>query len=126
MCCAAGRAAEGLAWIDDGIAGWRALGSTLFLPFWLALKAEALHLADRTPEALEAITKAQTLVERFENRYWWCAELHRLRGVFLAALGREEAQIEAAFRDAVLTAQHQKSISLLKRAEAGLAAYRGR
>src|SRR5262249_39128922 len=48
--------------------------STLMMPFWLALKAEALHLADRTSQALEAISEAEALVERFENRHW-CAEL---------------------------------------------------
>jgi hypothetical protein len=42
----------------------------------LALQAEALHLAGRTGEALEAISDAEALVERFENRYW-CAELQR-------------------------------------------------
>ena len=46
-----------------------------------ALKAEALHLADRTSEALEAIGEAEALAEKFEGR-WWSAELHRLRGVF--------------------------------------------
>ena len=35
------------------------------------------------------------MVERSEER-WWCAELHRLRGVFLAALGADEAKIEAS------------------------------
>ena len=50
------------------------------------LKAEALHLADRTSEALEAIREAEALVERSGERKW-CAELHRLRGVFLTAIG---------------------------------------
>jgi hypothetical protein len=48
----------------------------LVMPYWLALKAEVLHLADRTSEALEAITEAEALVVRTEER-WWCAELHR-------------------------------------------------
>ena len=65
-------------------------------PVVLALKAEALHLADRTSEALEAIREAEALAERLEER-WWCAELHRLRGVFLAAIGADETEIETAF-----------------------------
>jgi hypothetical protein len=60
------------------------------------LKAEALYLADRTSEALEAISEAEGLVERFEVR-WWSAELHRLRGVFLTAMGAKETEIEASF-----------------------------
>ena len=74
------------------------------------IKAEALHLADRTSEALEAINEAEALAERFEQR---CAfsELHRLRGVFLTALGAEETQIEASFCAAIRIAREQKSIS---------------
>ena len=48
----------------------------------------------------------------------WCAELHRLRGVFLAAMGGKEAQIEASFCEAIRIAKEQKSVSLEKRAEA--------
>jgi hypothetical protein len=95
----------------------------LTVPFLLALKAEALHLADRTGEALEAIGEAEAIAERFENRYW-SAELHRLRGVFLAALGAEENQIEASFCEAIKIAKEQKSVSLEKRAETTYAAYR--
>jgi glycogen debranching enzyme len=95
----------------------------LTVPFLLALKAEALHLADRTVEALEAIREADALVERFENRYW-SAELQRFRGVFLAAMGADETQIKASFREAIRTAKEQKSVSLAKRAEATYAEYR--
>ena len=34
--------------------------------------------------------------DRYEERNW-CAEPHSLRGVFLAALGAEESQIELRF-----------------------------
>jgi hypothetical protein len=94
----------------------------LGLPGHLARKAEALHLADRTSEALEAINEAEALAERFEAR-WWSAELHRLRGVFLAAVGADETQIEASFCAAINTAQEQKSSSLATRAEATYAEY---
>jgi hypothetical protein len=95
----------------------------LFLPYWLALKAEALHLAHCTSAALETIREAEALAERREER-WWNAELHRLRGVFLATLGAEEVQIEASFCAAINTAHEQKSVSLEKRAEATYAEYR--
>jgi serine/threonine protein kinase len=120
---ASGSTAEGLACIEQGIRGYRAAGSILNISYALALNAEALHLADRTPEALQAIREAETLVEGSEER-WWRAELHRLRGLFLAALGADETQIEAAFREAIRTARQQKSVSLLKRAEASHAEYR--
>jgi hypothetical protein len=82
-----------------------------------------LHLADRTSEALEAIREAEALAERFEGR-WWSAELHRLRGVFLAAMGAGETEIEASFCEAIRTAKQQKSVSLATRAEATYAEYR--
>jgi hypothetical protein len=85
---------------NDGIRDRWASGSILGMPIFLALKAEALYLADRTSEALEAISEAEALVERFEERRW-CAELHRLRGLFLAALGAEETQAEASFCAAI-------------------------
>jgi hypothetical protein len=50
--------------------------------------------------------------------------VHRLRGVFLAAMGAEESQIEASFGEAIKTAKGQMSISLEKRAEATYAEYR--
>jgi predicted ATPase len=43
-----GDTVEGLAWIEGGIDDWVATGSMLMVPYLLALKAEALHLADRT------------------------------------------------------------------------------
>jgi len=120
---ASGDPTEGISWIVDGTENWRATGSKMCVPYWLALKAEALYLSNRLSEALEAISEAETLVERFEER-WWYAELHRLRAVFLTALGAKESQIEAAFREAIATAQQQKSISQEKRAEGTYAEYR--
>ena len=95
---------------------------TLAVPYWLALKAEALHLAQRTSKALEAISEAEAIAERSEERDW-CAELHRLRGLFLTATGADETQIEASFCEAISAAKGQKSISLAKRAEASYAEY---
>src|SRR6516164_3223821 len=121
---ASGDTAEGsIAWIEDGIRDYRVSRSMLFVPLWLALKAEALHIADRTCEALEAINEAEAVVEKSEQRTW-SAELHRLRAAFLATLGADEAQIEASFQAAISTARQQKSVSLEKRAEASYAEYR--
>jgi serine/threonine protein kinase len=122
---ASGHPTEGITWIEGGIRDWRATGSTLGVPFFLALKAEALHLSDRTPEALEAIEEAEALTERSEER-WWSAELHRLRGVFLTTLGADETQIESSFCAAIRTAKQQNSISLAKWAAESFAEYRCR
>ena len=120
---ASGGLAEGIAWIEDGMREYRVTGSTLFVPYWLALKAEALHRADRTSEAVEAINEAEAVVETFEGR-WWSAEMQRLRGVFIAATGAKETEIEASFCEAIRIAKEQKSVSLTKRAEATYVEYR--
>jgi predicted ATPase len=114
---ASGETAEGVSWIEDGIRDYRATGSILDMPFLTALRAEALYLADRNSDALEAIAEVEELIERFENRCW-CEELHRLRGVLLAAIGAPGTQIGASFCAAISTAKEQKSVSLEKRAEA--------
>jgi predicted ATPase len=120
---ASGDAAEGISWIEQGLIDLRATGAVLVLPPHLARKAEALYLADRTSEALEAINEAVAIAERFEHRYW-SAELYRLRAVFLTAMGADEAKIEASFCEAIRIAKQQKSISLAKRAETTYAEYR--
>jgi predicted ATPase len=114
---------EGVTRLEGGIRDYRASGGMLAAPFYLALKAEALHLAGRTSEGLEAITEAGALAARTEER-WWSAELHRFRGVFLAAIGADEIQIEASFCEAIRIAKGQKSVSLAKRAEATYSEYR--
>ena len=95
----------------------------MLLQYMLALRAEALHLADRTAEALGAITEAEAIAQRTGERDW-SSDLPRLRGVFLAALGAEESQIEASFCEAIRIAKEQKSVSLQKRAEETYAEYR--
>jgi hypothetical protein len=121
-CRPSGDTAEGIPWIEQGIRDYRATGSLLGLPRDLAIKAEALYLADRTFEALEAINEAEAIAERFEYHYF-SAELHRLRGVFLTALGADETQIEVSFCAAIRIAKKQKSVSLEKRAGETYAEY---
>ena len=118
-----GNTVEGVSRIEDGIKDWQATGSMLGVPLFLALKAEALHLADRIPEALAVIGEAEALIKSSGER-WWSAEVYRLRGVFLTATDADEFHIEASFRQAINIAKEQKSVSLAKRAEATYAEYR--
>jgi hypothetical protein len=120
---ASGDTAEGISWIEEGIRDYQAMPSIRGVTDCLALKAEALHFADRTYEALEAIEEAEALVERSGAR-WFYAEFLRLRGVFLTAMGAEETQIEASFCEAIRIAREQKSVSLERRAEATYGEYR--
>jgi adenylate cyclase len=81
-----GKTAEGISTIENGIRDYRANGQALGMPHFLGLKAEALYLADRTCEALQTIEEAKAFAQS-TGAHFWCAELHRLRGVFLAAFG---------------------------------------
>src|SRR5271165_4904036 len=83
----------------------------------------AILSSDRTSEALGAVSEAQALAEKFEQRSC-CADLLRFRGVFLATLGADEAQIQACFCAAISTARQRKSVFAEKRAEAAYAEYR--
>jgi predicted ATPase len=112
----------GISLIEEGIRDYRATGSMLAMPYYLALKAEALQIANLDLEALRAISEAMAIAERTEER-WWLADLHRLQGQCLAAAGAGETEIEEAFREAIDTAERQKSISLAKRAESTYAEY---
>ena len=118
-----GDTVEGISWIEQGIKDYRAPGSTLGLPLFLALKAEALFTANRSSEALEAVEEAQAVSQKYEARCW-SAELHRLRAVFLAAMCADETQIEASLCEATRIAREQKSISLATRAGGTYAEYR--
>ena len=120
---ASGNAEEGISCIEDGIREVRANGAILAMPRWLALKAEALYLANRISEALAAIKEADALVAKYELRYVG-SELHRLRGVCLAAVGADEMQIEDSFLAAISIANEQKSVSLAKQAGETYAEYR--
>jgi predicted ATPase len=121
---ASGDTAGGIPWIEQGIRDYRATGSVQGVPYFLALKAETLFLADRTSEALEAINEAKALAERFEHRNA-LSEMHRLHGIFLAALGADENQIEASFCEAIRIAREQKSILRATCAQVTCAEYRG-
>jgi serine/threonine protein kinase len=120
---ASGNTAEGIPWIEQGIRDFQETGAMLARPYYLSLKAEALHLADRSCEALGVINEAEALAERFEQGEW-SAELRRLRGVFLTAIGADENEIEASFCTAIRIARKQKSIWLERRSEATYAEYR--
>jgi predicted ATPase len=120
---AGGKSAEGIASIELGLRDHRATGDLEPAGYYLALRAEALFLADRSSEALEAINEAELLAERFGGRAF-AAILLRLRGVVLAVMGAEETEIESSFSEAIRVAKQQKSILWAKRAEATYAEYR--
>jgi predicted ATPase len=102
-----GRMKDGIAEIHRGFADYRATGSELFSPYFLALLADA-HGRTRQAEAgVSLLADALDRVERTGAR-WIKAELHRRRGELLLALpepGQHEA--ETCFRRALAVAREQ-------------------
>jgi tetratricopeptide (TPR) repeat protein/predicted ATPase len=121
--CASGDITEGILWIERGIGEYRGSGSMIGLSFWLTLKAEALHVAKRPSEALEAIQEAEALVKK-SAQHNMDVELYRLRGVFLAAMGADATEVEASFCEAIRIAKEQKSVFLEKCSAATYAEFR--
>ena len=100
-----GRAEQGIAVIRLGLADYRATGSELFSPYFLALLADAYGRADQAADGLSLLADALDRVERTGVR-WIEAELHRLRGELQLALPEpDQSEAEACFRRALAVAQ---------------------
>jgi predicted ATPase len=133
-----GRIEDGLAQIHEGIAGYRATGAELEMPYWLSLLAHAQGRAGQLEEGLRTLAEAMRIVQQSGGRI--CeAELHRLKGELLlqqvapkdqqGAFGppdpvvidaRVVIESEACFRDAIEIARRQQAKSLELRATTSL------
>jgi predicted ATPase len=74
-----GQGKEGIAQIHQGLADWRATGTEMQRPHFLALLAEAYGKVGEAEEGLSKLSEALTLVNRTGER-WYEAELYRLKG----------------------------------------------
>jgi predicted ATPase len=112
-----GRTVDGISQMRQGLAGWQATGALSHRPYHLALLAEALaqggNARDGLTTAAEALDLCTACGERFLE-----AELHRLRGELLLAVGQAEPSMwneaHVCLRQAfdVARAQHAKSLEL--------------
>jgi DNA-binding winged helix-turn-helix (wHTH) protein/predicted ATPase len=104
---------EGLALLRGGLAAFQAIGSELGRPTFLGIAATIAADLGRRDEALETVAEALALSERTGLRYW-DAELHRLRGTFLAVV--DAAAADASFSEALTIARAQQARALELRA----------
>jgi predicted ATPase/DNA-binding winged helix-turn-helix (wHTH) protein len=86
----AGKPAEGLGRLREGIQTLRALGSDDFRTYFLSLLAATLARSGETGTALDAIAEALAAAERSGERFY-TAELHRQHGELLLATGHDHA-----------------------------------
>jgi predicted ATPase len=105
-----GDVAAGLAEIRRGIRLFRSGGNVYIMPFFLALLAEQSSRLRRVDRALAILSVALAAAER-TGEQWFAAELHRVRGVILRALG-DNHQAEAAFQQALSIAHAQQAKTL--------------
>jgi predicted ATPase/DNA-binding SARP family transcriptional activator len=111
---------EHLVRLRGSISEFKAAGSHLRLPYYLALLAQVYAQAGRIDEGLVCIDEA--LAEaRVTNERWWNAELHRLRGELLLRRDVDPADGEAALLRAIEIARSQQAKSLELRATLSLA-----
>jgi predicted ATPase/class 3 adenylate cyclase len=115
-----GQGEEGVAQVRQGIAGCRATGAEVFVPYFYTLLADVCDHLGHTDDGLQALAEAYTLVEQHEER-WWEAEVHRLRGVLLLRqTGTPQAEAEAWLQRALDVARHQEAKALELRAAMSL------
>ncbi len=116
-----GQGEEGVALVRQGIAGCRATGAELFVPYFYTLLADVCDHLGHPEDGLQALAEAHTLVEQHEER-WWEAEVARLRGVLLLRqTGTLQAEAETWLQRALEVARRQEAKSLELRAAMSLA-----
>jgi DNA-binding SARP family transcriptional activator/class 3 adenylate cyclase/predicted ATPase len=116
---AKGELEEGVGELRRGLELARATGARMDDAYFLGLLADACTRASRFAEARAALAAALENLPR-GGRFFYEAELHRLRGELLLREG-ERDEGEAALRRAVEVAQAQGSPSLVLRAALSLA-----
>ncbi len=113
-----GDPAEGVADIERGLAGCRALGAVLEYPYYLALLAKA-HVAAGRPSAAMAVLEEALAQARVRDGFFYEAEILRL--IAQLRLPDDEAGGEQALRSALSVARANGGIASETRAAVDLA-----
>jgi class 3 adenylate cyclase/predicted ATPase len=117
----AGQAQEGIAQLTQGLTVWRATGTEISRPYFLALLADVYGTIGEPEAGLTALTEALTLVDKTGER-WYEPELYRLKGALLLQHSSENAtEAETCFQHAIRIAQIQQAKSWELRAATNLA-----
>jgi adenylate cyclase len=106
---AEGRPEEGIADLQQALAGWTAAGVGGLRPYFLTLLADAYAKAGERSQALATVAEALTITDRTGEGYMR-AELHRLKGELLEDPVEAEACLERAID--VARTQGAKSFEL--------------
>jgi predicted ATPase len=88
-----GDVTEGMSLLRRGSIDYRTTGAEVWMPYFIALLANASEAAEQIEEALTLLEEALQIVERTGER-WFAAELHRHKGQLLLHEGHTEAAEE--------------------------------
>jgi predicted ATPase len=116
-----GNASDGVKIIVSGITAYRLMGSTLWVPLFLAHLARTYAALGQFDKASCSIDQAMALVETTKER--WCeADIHRVAGeIALMAPEPDAAKGEAYFERALAVARQQQAKSWELRAAMSMA-----
>jgi predicted ATPase len=117
-----GDVVEGISLLRGGLTAWRATGSHVGAPHYIALLAGAYEIAGQFEEAINQLDEALQIVERTGER-WFAAELHRQKGQLLMRQGQSEAA-EELYGKALSIAREQEARLWELRAAASFARLR--
>jgi predicted ATPase len=117
-----GDVTEGLSLLRGGSIAYHAAGAELWMPYQIALLAQACEIAGQVEEAVTRLDDALQIVERTGER-WIAAELTRHKGRLLLRQGHTEAA-EQLYRKALSIAVEQGAKLWELRAAASLARLR--
>jgi class 3 adenylate cyclase/predicted ATPase len=102
-----GDLADGMSLLRSGAAAYRATGTEMWVPHFLALLALACEIAGQIEEGLALLDNGLQIVERTGLR-WFEAELNRLKGQLLLRQGHIAAA-EELYRKALSIAEKQEA-----------------
>jgi predicted ATPase len=106
-----GKPDEGIEKLEEGLAAWRKTGARLWLPIFLAVKAEAHAKAGRSDTALDIIEEALAISDETGER-WAIAEVLRIKAGLLQVTGRAAAdEIEELLIKSLETGRRQQALS---------------
>jgi len=110
-----------LAELIDNLNSIENLGVHINTPYYMTFLAKAYHQIGKVDEGLSILDKAQTSVDKRDER-WWEPEIYRLRGELILLKPDENTNIvRDCFRKAISISRKQSSRSLELRAAMSIA-----
>ena len=106
-----GKTDEGIKTLDEGLVAWRNTGARLWLPMFLALKAEAHAKAGSGDTALKTIDEALTISNETGER-WAVAEVLRIKAGLLCNTEHfNVSEVEKLLAESLAAARRQHALS---------------